>query len=84
MEMPFSTAMLTSRQNRNSGGVTSPVASLNIHPQFNADILDKDVAILKLRTPIPESSTVKYATLAAAGSDPAANTIARTAGWYVC
>ncbi|KAF3052402.1 hypothetical protein E8E11_011617 [Didymella keratinophila] len=67
--------------NRNSGGVTSPVASLNIHPQYDANIINKDVAILKLRTPIPESSTVKYATLAAAGSDPAANTIARTAGW---
>ncbi|KAF3048346.1 hypothetical protein E8E12_011711 [Didymella heteroderae] len=67
--------------NRNSGGVTSPVASLNIHPGYDADIVDKDVAILKLRTPIAESSTIKYATLAAAGSDPAANTVARTAGW---
>lgn len=75
--------MLTFRQNQSSGGVTSAVASLNIHPQYDARIVDKDVSILKLRTPIATSSTINYATLAAAGSDPAANTVARTAGWYV-
>lgn len=82
--MPFLTAMLMLRQNRNSGGVTSAVVSLNIHPEYDADTIDKDFAILKLRTPVPESSTIKYATLAAAGSDPVADTVARTAGWYVC
>lgn len=70
-------------QNRNSGGVTSPIVSLNIHPGYDSEIMDKDVAVLKLRTPILESSTIKYATLAANGSDPTANTTATTAGWYV-
>ncbi|KAJ4349119.1 hypothetical protein N0V95_004861 [Ascochyta clinopodiicola] len=67
--------------NRNSGGVTSQVSSLNVHPSFDPDVLSNDVAVLKLRTAIPTSSTIKYATLAAAGSDPAANTVARVAGW---
>ncbi|KAJ4984206.1 trypsin A chain (extracellular trypsin protease) [Stagonosporopsis vannaccii] len=67
--------------NRSSGGVVSAAASLNAHPQYNNRIIDKDVAIIKLRTPIATSSTIRYATLAAAGSDPAANTVARVAGW---
>jgi trypsin len=69
-------------QNRNSGGVTSPVTQLNIHPSYNSQTVNNDLAILKLRTPIPQSSTIKYATLAAAGSDPADNSVATTAGWY--
>lgn len=53
-----------------------------MHPQYNGNTLDKDVAILKLQTPIGTSSTIKYATLAAAGSDPEADSVARVAGWY--
>ncbi|KZM19972.1 Trypsin [Ascochyta rabiei] len=79
-----STTNLTIRAgslNRTSGGVTSKVSSLHVHPDFDYDLLSYDVAILKLHTAIPQSSTIKYATLAAAGSEPAANTVATVAGW---
>lgn len=70
-------------QNRASGGVLVKVASISTHPSFSSSTLDSDVAIWKLATSIPASSTISYATLPAAGSDPAAGSIATTAGWYV-
>lgn len=54
-----------------------------MHPQYNTNTYNNDVAILKLRTAIQQTSTIKYVTLAASGSDPAANSIGRVAGWYV-
>jgi trypsin len=41
------------------------------------------MAILKLSTPIAVNTTIKYATLAAAGSDCAADSTVTVAGWYV-
>lgn len=38
---------------------------------------------MKLKTPIPESDTIAYAKLPTSGSDPAANSTAVLAGWYV-
>jgi trypsin len=67
--------------NRSSGGTLVQVSSIKIHPSFSSSTLDSDVAILKLATAIPTSSTISYATLAAAGSDPAANSVATVAGW---
>jgi trypsin len=52
-----------------------------MHPNYNENTQDSDLGILKLATPIPESSTIKYATLAAAGSDPLGNSTATVAGW---
>jgi len=66
---------------RNAGGVTAAVSELHVHPNYDENTQDSDLGILKLATPIPESSTVKYATLAAAGSDPVGNTTATVAGW---
>jgi trypsin len=67
--------------NRSSGGTLVQVSSIKIHPSFSSSTLDSDVAILKLATAIPASSTIGYATLAAAGSDPAADSVATVAGW---
>ncbi|KAM0330628.1 hypothetical protein ACHAQA_003577 [Verticillium albo-atrum] len=67
--------------NRSSGGTLVRVSSITIHPSYAASRYDNDVAIWKLSTSIPASSTVGYATLAAANSDPAANTLTTTAGW---
>ncbi|KAJ8117213.1 hypothetical protein OPT61_g1544 [Boeremia exigua] len=66
---------------RSSGGVVSVVSSFRINPQYNRSLADKDLAVLTLQTPIATSSTIGYATLAAAGSDPADGSGARTAGW---
>jgi trypsin len=67
--------------NRNSGGVTASVSSLRVYSGFSSSTLDGDVAILKLSTTIPTSSTISYATLAASGSDPASGTTLTVAGW---
>lgn len=65
-----------------SGGVLAEVSSIEIHPNFDvARRFDDDVAIWKLATPIQKSSTIGYATLAAANTDPAAETLATAAGW---
>jgi trypsin len=70
-------------QNRGSGGVTATISSVRLHPNYNDDTSDYDMAVLKLSSPISTSSTISYATLAAAGSDPAAGSTVTTAGWYV-
>ncbi|KAJ4260813.1 hypothetical protein NW757_001196 [Fusarium falciforme] len=44
--------------NRNSGGVTSSVSSIRIHPSFSSSTLNNDVSILKLSTPISTSSSI--------------------------
>ncbi|KAK7432141.1 hypothetical protein QQZ08_001431 [Neonectria magnoliae] len=69
--------------NRNSGGTLVGVSSITIHPSYTSSNINNDVAIWKLSTSIPTSSTISYATLAAAGSDPVAGSIATVAGWGV-
>jgi trypsin len=58
------------------------VSSIKIHPSFSSGTLDSDVAIWKLATSIPAGGNVAYATLAAAGSDPASGTLTTVAGNY--
>jgi len=65
--------------NRNSGGTLVKVSSIKVYSGFNQNTLDGDVAIFKLATSIPTSSTIGYATLAASGSDPSGTVT--VAGW---
>ncbi|KAF4444272.1 trypsin [Fusarium austroafricanum] len=67
---------------RTSGGVTSRISSIRVHPQYNqgADS-NNDVAILKLSTSIPAGGNIAYARLASSGSDPAAGSTVTVAGW---
>jgi trypsin len=71
--------------NRNSGGVTASASSLKIHPSYSGTSstpqYNNDVAIIKLSSSIATSSTIQYAVLAAAGSDPADGLSTTTAGW---
>ncbi|KAJ4985316.1 trypsin A chain (extracellular trypsin protease) [Stagonosporopsis vannaccii] len=67
--------------NRNSGGTLVRVSSVKIHPSFSSSTLNNDVAIWKLATAIPTSSTISYATLPASGSDPTSGTTTTVAGW---
>ncbi|RYN41176.1 hypothetical protein AA0113_g6731 [Alternaria arborescens] len=67
--------------NRGSGGTVSTVTSIRLHPSYNDNTSDNDIAILKLSTPVATSSTIGYATLAASGSDPAAGSTATVLGW---
>ncbi|CAI6069639.1 unnamed protein product [Clonostachys chloroleuca] len=70
--------------NRSSGGTQVGVSSITIHPDYyvSNDIPYNDIAVWKLSTSIAEtSSTIKYAKLAAQGSDPSAGTTMTVAGW---
>jgi trypsin len=67
--------------NRNSGGTLVRVSSIKVHPSFSSSTLTNDVAIWKLATSIPTSSTIGYASLAASGSDPASGSTSTVAGW---
>ncbi|XPS73274.1 Trypsin [Ascochyta lentis] len=67
--------------NRNSGGTLVRVSSITVHPSFSSSTLNNDVAIWKLATAIPTSSTIGYASLPAANSDPAAGSTTTVAGW---
>ncbi|KAF2847525.1 trypsin-like protease-like protein 1 [Plenodomus tracheiphilus IPT5] len=66
---------------RTSGGTLVKVSSIKVNPSYTASTYDGDVAIFKLATAIPTSSTISYATLPASGSDPAAGSVATVAGW---
>jgi len=59
--------------------VTAIVSRITIHPNYAG--IDYDVAILKLTTSIPTSSTISYARFAASGSDPASGATTTVAGW---
>ncbi|KAH7032625.1 LOW QUALITY PROTEIN: trypsin-like cysteine/serine peptidase domain-containing protein [Microdochium trichocladiopsis] len=67
--------------NRNSGGTQVGVSRILVHPSYNSGTTDNDVALWRLSTAIPTSSTIGYVTLPAQGSDPAAGSSAVTAGW---
>jgi trypsin len=67
--------------NRSSGGTVARVSRITVHPSYSASTYSNDVAVWKLSTSIPTSSTVSYASLAASGSDPASGSSASVAGW---
>ena len=52
-----------------------------MHPSFSGSTLNNDVALLKLSTSIPTSSSISYGRLAASGSDPATGAQLTVAGW---
>lgn len=66
---------------RNTGGTLVRVSRIVIHPSYAASRYNNDIAIWKLATAIPTSSTISYASIAASGSDPAAGSSSQTAGW---
>lgn len=73
---------LSTWQNRSSGGVTAGVSEILIHPDYSETTLDNDVAIWKLAADIAEDgTTISFATLASAGSDPADGASVSVAGW---
>ncbi|KAL5116699.1 hypothetical protein ACEQ8H_005448 [Pleosporales sp. CAS-2024a] len=66
---------------RSSGGTLVKVSSIKVNPSYNAGTYNNDIAIMKLATSIPTSSTISYARVAASGTDPAAGTGLTVAGW---
>ncbi|KAF2640584.1 trypsin-domain-containing protein [Massarina eburnea CBS 473.64] len=64
-----------------SGGTVVKVSKVTVNPSYDDGTTDYDVAIFKLSTTVPTSSTVGYASLAASGSDPASGSTLTVAGW---
>ncbi|KAF1832667.1 trypsin-domain-containing protein [Decorospora gaudefroyi] len=67
--------------NKGSGGVLVGVSSVTLHPNYRDTAQDYDIAIWKLSTSIPTSSTISYARLPSANSDPASGSTSTVAGW---
>lgn len=57
------------------------MSSIKVNPGYTASTYNGDVAIMKLATAVPTSSTIAYAVLPASGSDPAAGVTSTVAGW---
>ncbi|CAA9961642.1 hypothetical protein CFE70_005048 [Pyrenophora teres f. teres 0-1] len=66
---------------RTSGGTVVAVSSVNINPNYRSTGQDYDIAVWKLSSSIPTSNTIKYVSLPASGSDPAAGSTVTVAGW---
>jgi trypsin len=64
-----------------SGGTTAGVSSITIHPDYNDNTLDNDIAVWHLSEPIGEGGDIGYVNLPSQGSDPAADTTTTVAGW---
>ncbi|KAJ4344269.1 hypothetical protein N0V95_006212 [Ascochyta clinopodiicola] len=74
-------SIIAGTHNINSGGFGSGVTKMIPHPNYSSKLLDKDIGIIKLDTPIPDTFNIMYPTLGAAGSDPAVGTVGKIAGW---
>jgi hypothetical protein len=59
------------------------VKSITIHPEYDADVIDHDISVWKLASPIEEGQDISFVTLPEAGFDPVANTTVHVAGWCV-
>lgn len=68
-------------QQKNSGGVVAGVSSIRVHPSYNANTYNNDVAIWKLSSSVSATNGISYASLASSGSDPASGTTLTVAGW---
>ncbi|KAH6629012.1 extracellular trypsin protease [Boeremia exigua] len=67
---------------RSSGGTVVRVSSIKSHPNYaSGGQYNNDIAVWKLATAIPTSSTIGYVALPAANSDPAAGSTVSVAGW---
>ncbi|KAF7559125.1 hypothetical protein G7046_g5035 [Stylonectria norvegica] len=64
-----------------SGGTQVGVSKIVVHPSYNADTVDNDIALWHLSTPLSASSTIGYAVLPVQGSDPVAASTITVAGW---
>lgn len=65
------------------GGVDARVASYKFHPKYIPSPIYpfNDIGIIKLATPIVNSSTISYAVLPESNSVPPVDSTAVAAGW---
>lgn len=65
----------------NSGGILASVVSVAVHPKYDANTVDYDVAVMTLSTPLTFSSTIAAATLIGSGAEPTASESTTVIGW---
>ena len=78
---PSSVSIRAGSLDSTAGGVTANVAEIIIHPGYVASTFENDIAIWKLASPVAEGGAVGFASLPAAGFDPADGAILTVAGW---
>lgn len=66
-----------------SGGVEAKVDSISIHPDYDRQTIDNDVAVWTLADSIEEGDGVGFGSLPEQGSDVSGNATVTVAGWYV-
>ena len=64
-----------------SGGTLASVSKVAVHPKYNANTVDYDVAVMTLSSPLTFSSTIAAATLVASGAEPATGESTTVIGW---
>ncbi|CAO1393902.1 unnamed protein product [Diamesa tonsa] len=64
-----------------SGGVTKNVSKVFIHPQYNAELMDYDIAVLKLDTPLITSESIKSIALPEPNIKYPTGSLAYVSGW---
>lgn len=56
-------------------------STVTIHPEYNTNLIDKDVAVIKLSTALTLDSNVQVIPLAAPDSEPSLQVSGIVSGW---
>ncbi|KAH7390344.1 hypothetical protein BKA64DRAFT_747448 [Cadophora sp. MPI-SDFR-AT-0126] len=64
-------------------GTLVKVSRFIVHPSYNEDTINKNVAIWQLSTPIPTSANISYTDLPDQRSDPMPGVSTTVSGWYI-
>lgn len=63
------------------GGQFVTASSITIHPEYNTNLIDKDVAVIKLSAALTFNSNVQVIPLAEPDSEPSLQVLGIVSGW---
>ncbi|KFH43498.1 Trypsin-like protein [Hapsidospora chrysogenum ATCC 11550] len=78
---PASVSVRAGSLSWSSGGVEAKVDSITVHPDYDAQTIDNDVAVWTLADAIEEGDGVSFGSLPQQGSDLSGNATVTVAGW---
>lgn len=64
-----------------SGGVTKNVSKIFVHPQYNPELIDYDIAVLKLNSPLILSGSIQPIALPESTTNYPTGSLAYISGW---